>query len=245
MIQIKTILNVITGLSIIVAGVYFFPKEAFETHDSIITVMNDVTEKDTPALDGTQIFGQLNLTEEIYNGATFRFINLNDVSLNSVVQLKLNSAPRMLSNEISRGKIVDQFEDSLYKLFGNNIEIAKGKDYSSIYIPIAKELGILSNSKADRKILIVYSDLIENSEVLSLYTNGKNGNLIDEPSEVIEIFSKVAPLPRLDGVQIYLIYQPKNKESDKLYEKISIIYSTLLLKKGAKVYVQAEFLLNE
>lgn len=223
------------GLFLVGIGIAFFPKEIFKMKDTVMSVMTDITEKHTSQSDPTHIYTQLNLREHKHDAYTVRIVDLSDVSLNPITQITLKASPMLLTNEMSRDKEIKQFEDSI------TIALTKsdtsGRSHSSIYIPIAKELSVLSESTSDTKILVVYSDLIENTEHLSLYdTTIFNGDKIKN------ILKESFPLPNLKGIEVYLIFQPSTPNIDNAYTLISQVYKELLSDKGASVFIQANFL---
>ena len=165
--HILNILKIIFGFSLLGIGIAFFPTESFETKETVISIMRDVTEKHPSQIDPLSIHTQLNLREHKHDGYTFRFVDLSDVSLNPVTEITLDASPMLLSNEMSRDKEIKQVEDSIAKALAQSD--TSGRKHSSIYIPIAKELTVLRDSEADSKILVVYSDLMENTPQLSLY----------------------------------------------------------------------------
>lgn len=234
--HILNILKIIFGFSLLGTAIAFFPTESFETKETVISIMKDVTEKHSSQIDPLSIHTQLDLKEHKHDGYTFRFVDLSDVSLNPVTEIILNASPILLSNEMSRDKEIKQMEDSITKELRQSD--TSGRSHSSIYIPVAKELTILSVSTADTKILVVYSDLMENTPQLSLYDKNTHFNSV----EIKKLFNESFPLPDLKGIEVYLVYQPRSPESDNTYKLISQVYNELLTDKGANVYIQANFI---
>ena len=232
--------RIIIGCSILIGAWKLAPTESLKTNDSMISVFSDITEKEKDTLYAENILSQLNIRENKYDGVTFRFLRISDIELNPIAQIELKSTSILLSNEISRDKEIKKFEDSVMVLFENSLSDSSGRKYSSIYLPIAKELTLLSKSDSKSKMLIVHSDLMENTPSLSFYKFYKNYSY--DNKELISRISKLYELPNLTGINVYLIYQPDSVQADIYYKEVSRLYESLLVEKGAKVFIQANFL---
>ncbi|MBK9638729.1 MAG: hypothetical protein IPO63_13295 [Bacteroidetes bacterium] len=237
--QLLQLFKIVFILFLLGITVKVFPFEKFKTKKSAISIMNDVTEKHSTLLEPQSLIQQFKIKENKFEGYTFRLINLSDVSLNPVLQYSIEASPMILSNEIKRDSEIKQFEDSILLNLSNSQSDTSGRSHSSVYSPIAKELTILSMIEADTKILVVNSDLMENTPKFSLY----NKNTYFNSAEVKRIFNESYPLPNLKGIEVYLIYQPNSPNTDNTYKLISQVYKELLTEKGgAEVYTLANFI---
>ncbi|CAN5388241.1 hypothetical protein BH11BAC2_BH11BAC2_25760 [soil metagenome] len=231
-------------LTLLFLCIKLVPKDLFQTKESIVSLMVDITDSSLAKPDPVSVMEQFNLLQSKFNGATFRMTSLSDVSVNPISQLVLRPASILLSNEISRDKEVKDFTDSVSKSISDAESNAKGRSNSSIYFPIVKELTQLSEITANSKTLIVYSDLMENSSELSFYGINKS-ILLNEPVEKLTArFLEMSPLPDLSNMVVYFIYQPENPEEDAAYKKISQVYQAMLSQKGALVHIQANLIKN-
>ena len=219
---------------------------AFNSYDAPITieinVLRDVTEEMIAQPNATEIFGLYNLSgDNKWNGAEFNFSNVTDVSYNASSVEKIDAANEWLSNEIERNKEIRKFQDSVSEIITNGLKDTIGRNHSSIYLTVAHQLIHLSESKAQKKILVIYSDLMENELNFSFY-NQKEFSLLQSNSDSLKkVFEKWQSLPSLNGIEVYLIYQPANAESDAQYKLASDFYRKILEEKGATVHVSANF----
>ena len=169
----------------------------------------------------------------------FKFQNLSDVSYNQRSQVRIEPQSKWLSNEMERQGEIKKFkiaiESKLEQIPSNTIE----KENSSIYLPIVRELNQLSQSKSDRRILVVYSDLMENTPEFSFYRKGDFELVKNQPDSLQKRFEKELLISPLGGIEIYFIYQPKDIKSDGRFQLISEFYRNLLESKGAKVTISA------
>jgi hypothetical protein len=105
-------------------------------------------------------------------------------------------------------------------------------DHSECYAAIASELQALQVSKYDRKRLLVYSDLLQNSEFTGYAT---------EPfsNEQLSRLQASFPLPqRLDGITILIVYLPKTRIDDKHFSITLDGYKRILEPRGAQIILQ-------
>lgn len=242
--KILTGCKILLGISLLTLGIKKFPWKHFEPRTTIESVMQDVTDSSLVKPDSTTLLGQFHMEDHKFDGATFRYTDLNEVSLNQVHQVVLPATPMILSNELDRDKQIRQFKDSVGSAITQSLIKSIGRSKSSIYLPISKELTLLSKSNAQSKSLIIFSDLLENSADISLYGIQGRELLNHHPDVLIQRFEELSPLPNLLGINVYLIYQPDTIYKDEAYKKISEIYKTMLVRKGAIVTIEANLLKN-
>lgn len=205
-----------------------------------ISVLKDITSEHLAQPKSNEVINLINLTNNNkWNGVVFRFSNVTDVSYLPVQKIKIEAENEWLSNELERSKSIEEFNTGVKNILTNSEKDSIGRNHTSVYTPIQMELERLYASKADKRILVVYSDLMENNLEESLYSKGKI-RLSQIGGESLKlIFENAEPLPDLNGVHIYLIYQPVDAEMDREYKIISEFYRKLLESKGAKVNIGA------
>jgi hypothetical protein len=113
------------------------------------------------------------------------------------------------------------------------------KPNSSVYIPIVEALSFLKNTKAETKVLLIYSDLMENGENISLYNQASLKNMKENPGSLTDFYESKMTLPDLSGISVYLIYRPSNTKEDERFQIVSGFYKKMFENKGAKVFIQA------
>ena len=200
-------------------------------------VLRDITDTLQAQPQAEEVFSFYGFEQNKWSGAIFRFIDLSDVSFNRVSEAKLMPANKWLSNEPERNKDILKFKEDITKIL--SIKSAVGKTHSSIYLPLAVELNRLRQSKADRKILVVYSDLMENTDVVSFY-DGKTFKLLQSYPEALQkLFEKEQSLNSLNGIEVNLLFQPKDSMQDGQFKVVSEFYRKLLEDKGAQVTIGA------
>ena len=180
-----------------------------------------------------------NLNNNIWEGGVFRLMYITNVSYNPMFETKIDAENEWLGNKFQRAIKVKKFYSDINQIISGATMQETCKDNSAVYFPIASELNRLSQSTADKKFLLVYSDLMENTSTMSFY-DSKNLELIKtNPDKIKQYFDSQMKLSNLSGITVYLIYQPKNTMDDEQYRIVSNFYENLLESKGAVVQITA------
>jgi hypothetical protein len=235
----KTVIAVISIIFIIIVTTIIIASTSVNTTVTEVTVMRDITDIQIAQPKLADISSLLNLDNSKWNGADVRFVDITDVSYNHTSETSINAENQWMGNEFDREKKVKNFYAQITQILANAEKETNGKNNSSVYIPIANELSRLSQSPAKKRILLVYSDLIENTDQLSLYNKSKFSLIQSNPDAIRTYFTAQVPLRKLDGIKIYLIYQPSNTETDEEYKIVSGFYKKLFESKGATVEITA------
>lgn len=211
-------MKVIIPIILLVIAVTIIACTSGNTGETEIVVIRDITDIQLSQPKSEDITGLLDLDNSQWNGAKFRFVDITDVSYNRTYEASIKTEDQWMGNEFERQKKVKSFNAEISQILTNIEKEEIGKDNSSIYAPVARELNRLSQSTAQKKIMLVYSDLMENTDDLSFYDNSKLSLLKTNPDSIQKYFEAQVPLQKLDGIKIYLICQPANTEADRQYK---------------------------
>lgn len=204
-----------------------------------VAVLRDITDKHFAQPNTEEISRLYDFEKGKWNSAKFRLSNISDVSYNPANEASIEAENEWLGNEFVREKKIKKFNGEVNIILGDSANEKNGKPNSSVYLPIIRELNRLSQSTAEKKVLLVYSDLMENQKELSFY-DGKKLKLLETKAETIRQFlEKQQGLSDLKGIEVHFIYQPANAEADKKFRIVSNFYKNLLENKGAKVLIGA------
>lgn len=111
--------------------------------------------------------------------------------------------------------------------------------HSYLYYALAEELNLLSQSRATNRILLVESDLLENTPGFSVYRESDLKLLQQDPDSVIVRFQREIPLPEsLAGIRVHIVHKA-SKEDHQAFALMSRLYTKMLRGKGASVTVSA------
>lgn len=204
-----------------------------------VLVLRDITETHLAQPIAQDIQGLFVLESDKWNGAIFRFADITDVSYNRTHETHLDVENQWLGNEFERKEKVKKFYSAITQILTDAEKENTGKSHSAIYLPVASILNELAQSKSEKRFLLIYSDLMENENAFSFYRKKLMNLLKTNPDSVKKYFEAQLPLQNLNGIQVYLLYQPSDSEKDEQYKIVSGFYKKLLESKGAKVNIQA------
>lgn len=123
--------------------------------------------------------------------------------------------------------------------FGHDQKIGMGN--SECFRGIAKALKFLKESKAQQSFLLVFSDLQENSDLFDSYLPGSQIALAKDYTFLIDRFESAHLLPdSLNNVHVFFVFQPRDRAEDIRYLRMVEVFQELLVKRGAKVTIQAQ-----
>lgn len=189
-----------------------------------------------PTLD---VISELLLMDDnIWQGVRLKFSLINQFSQGSEYLLTLKQVSRagtLLEDEVTRTKQVREFLSQMDSILTVVVPDSTTQNHSFIYGKILSEVTELASSPMSRKILLVYSDLIENSHILNGYSLDITS--ANAQKKVIKAFEDYGSLSSLDGIEIWLIYQPTSINTDQRFVFFSGIYKKLFEQYGAKVYI--------
>lgn len=224
------------------AGVAFY---SCNTNSYLVseTFLLDKTDSFLAIPDSASVRNLFSANTDIWQGYEFRLLPLSDVDYNPVYTASLSPACEYLSNIYGREDDEKIFFSKIDSAFAKVKSIPSGRNYSSLYRPIATELKRLSESTAKRRVLVAYSDFMENTFSVSFYKTETFQLIKTNPDSVKKIFESEISMPDLKGIEVYLIYQPKNNYDSILFTQTSGFYFKWLESKGAKVTIGANLIL--
>ncbi len=166
----------------------------------------------------------------------FRYSRLSDVDMNVVQQLERPAKQSgLFSNAIQEKKRIEafqkEFNDLITPLGGS------GEPYSAIFKPILAEMEYLASLPPDyEKHLIVYSNLMENSDWLSFYRGSDLWLLKYKPKKVIARYLEQIPKNvNYTDVQIHIIFVPKDYEDNIRFKSLRAVYTKVFHQMGISV----------
>jgi hypothetical protein len=80
---------------------------------------------------------------------------------------------------------------------------------------------------------------MENTDKMSFYNKSVLNSIKKEPDKIKQYFESQIKLNKLNGIKIYIIYQPRNTEEDNAFSIVSGFYKQLFESKGADVEITA------
>ena len=205
-----------------------------------VFVLWDITEPHQPVPEARSVLQLYGLDKDPSRGAIFRFSFVNDLQLNQETVFELPaSAQNVLSNQFDRKREIDRFVSNVTAFLDSLAMDTVGREQSALYVPIAQTVNILAQSSSDRKILLLYSDLRENTARLSFYDKRTIAQMQADSARLASTLESEEPLGELSGIEVYILYQPRDVADDVSFATVSRFYRGLFTAKGATVTVAA------
>ncbi|MBS1633859.1 MAG: hypothetical protein JST10_14950 [Bacteroidetes bacterium] len=181
--------------------------------------------------------------------ANFRLVVITDKVLNPLASTTLdNSEMTEQRNEkddvYNREQVINSFYNTVRYAIAEFPKQYSSKPlaHSECFATIATELERMSKSKASQRTLIIFSDLQENTDAFSCYSEDDQKMLTEKPKRITDILCKHRELPKdLSGIVIYFVFQPRDRSSERMFFLIvNQVYKKLLEPKGARIVIQAQ-----
>jgi hypothetical protein len=179
--------------------------------------------------------------------ASLQLVLITDMKLNPTQTISLPTAAESEKENTRedityRERIIGSFQDAVRKAvrdFPTRYQ-ADTCAQSECYATIAAAIDELASNTASQKIAVVFSNLQENQEDFSCYTDEGQEMLRTNPDKVARLMQRRHPLPKnLTGVTVYFVFQPHTPEEDAQFATMVALYTKLLKSRGARVVVQA------
>jgi hypothetical protein len=210
-----------------------------ESRTQDITIINDQTEIYFNGVSFDDYKRVSILSSNLNNGEHLHLGNFTETGFNKFYDFQIEVIENPLNgNDYLRKQEIDSFYANVLEAFLALDSTGKEQKGSVIYKVIAEELNRLSESKANEKILIINSDLYEKSSLADFYLTDTLASIVKHPETMMRVFQDKYPLKNLQGIKVYIIYEPLNQEDSNKFELVSGFYKNLLTSRGAVVSIQ-------
>jgi hypothetical protein len=214
---------------------------------SIYTVA-DITDRHLLQPEAIPILSLYNFNEYPDQSGVFAETYFSDKLLNPIYKCliaegKITEINNSNNDRHYREHLIRTFYDSVTITIGHikNICDTSTELNTECFSTISRQLAFLIKEKSEKKILLVYSNLFENTETFSCYRKECLKLLESYPDSVASLLNHTHPLPSsLKGIRVYFIYKPISRQDDALYAHINAIYIKLLEQRQAQVFTQAQ-----
>ncbi|MFZ1424800.1 MAG: hypothetical protein WAS55_13335 [Saprospiraceae bacterium] len=217
--------------------IFFIGQSSCKTLTSETIIILDLTEETFTHISINEYKIISSLNDNVFNGEVVRIQPITENGFNTVECHKIERvASSALGNEYQRRSELKKF----YTSIDSSLQLLKQgrakRNGSVIFKILSEELNHLNKSKADKKILIINSDLMENS-FIDFTTSSNIERIRNNPNEIEKLLTDKYPVADLKGISIYIIYKPVNKWDSERFEIVSDFYKNLFESKGAIVNV--------
>jgi hypothetical protein len=180
--------------------------------------------------------------------AALDYVIINDRLLNATESIHLKSGAESEKDNMTddvhyRDHLIQSFYAAVRKAFRDDpvrFTTERNIDQSRVFCTISSQLRRLASSHYQQKIMVVFSDLQENTSVFNAYAPESRRLLQQDPERVGSMLSRECGVPnRLEGITIYFCYWPRNRAEDERFMDMLSVYQLMLEKRGARIFFQA------
>jgi len=205
-------------------------------HTTYLTVLADRTDINIqiPEIDAIKKVFDLKINPN--QKAEFRFQNIGNTDFNTTYHLGLPSYS-VLSNSLQRLSNIRKFYTTIDTLVQKQNRREYNYQSSSIFTPLNKHLKLLSKVTADKKVLLLYSDLTEYSDIFNCYSTSNQQLLFKNNELVYRRFREKRSVSDLHDVELYIIYYPKTNAENRLFQSLCTLYQEIFKDTGLKIHI--------
>ena len=189
-----------------------------------VIVLIDVT--DSLTMNGKdikeQVFHHLSINHDAYAGESISVSTISHFKNNPTWNISIPSTDIININEIERKGQIQQFTNYISTVIDSITSKISKQEESEVLYPIFTSLSKLAESNATRKVLLVFSDLRENTPIFSTYDPKVISELTLYPEHLIEILDSIYYLKApLLGIEVIFSYTPHSTFDDDMFFTIS------------------------
>lgn len=198
------------------------------TQVQAVSLVLDETEEHFRHFDTEDLKRHFLITKNPNAGIRLRVTVITEFSSPEVWELGLPAVKiGLLGNDYTRKKEIKAFYTQLDSVLTEIRQQRKKRVGSAVYEVLVRELQYLSKAEADQKILIVNSDLMQNS-IMSFYTKSTMRDVVQAPQKVIDHLAGYEEIPTVKGMdKIMLIYQPQDTVEDNRFRAVTRLYEEI------------------
>lgn len=166
----------------------------------------------------------------------FYFQSITDADVNTSFHATIPEA-EFFENSLQRKANISKFFKQIDTLIATVNEAQTAYTSSSILKPLMMQLERVCRANTSQKVVLLYSDLLESSDVFNVYRKPNQQLLLAKPNEVVRLLQSQLKIPKLERVELYIIYYPANRLNNRLFEKMTLVYKALFKNSGLKIHI--------
>jgi hypothetical protein len=159
---------------------------------------------------------------------------ISEVHLNQEFSEELESANPAKFNPYRRKATVKNFVVKVENAVKDLENTKYDRESSNIFIALANIINKVAKNDKDRQLVIIQSDMLDNSFMFSAYNKQQMEKVENSPEFLTEILEKHTPITQsLKKMRVVILYQP-NAQTDFSFRLLTQRYKDYLLSKGVK-----------
>ncbi len=233
---------------IILLLTFLFACQKQEVQNTQVCVLIDVTDEKFQDPNFSKenlppLLKLMKLNEEngAYSGGEIKLSLINEISDSRSKSIRIGTAQTGLmgENPLNRRDEVNRFKNELEQSFTSILDETNwGTDASKIYQKVIRELIKMKKKEADRYYLVIYSDMLENSELFSFYGQNWQQRIekmaVNPDQTIAELSQKGPAMPDLSEFDIYVVVS-RNTENDEKINLSEQFWTSIFEYQGATV----------
>lgn len=229
-------LFIVVALSIVFSACDEQQTERFDTAE---TIMIDQTDP-LPVYPTTPIILEpFQLKDNPWQGISIKIVGVTDKEVNRTETISLPKENEYTGNIALRTARVERFKQELTRCLAS-FDSVRNLPRSIIFRAVAQQASELAHTSAPHRLLLLYSNLEENSNV-NFYEPGTLSLLQHDPAIIRKRLTEGVTLPNLAGVQLWLLYAPTTYKQNNIYMPIAHLYKQVYKEHRAEVHVESQF----
>lgn len=204
-----------------------------------VVILSDVSDSFSSTPNAKEISKMIDFEKHFWDRISYKSVIVDDIDIGTSETHVLEAENSLFSNKIHRHNKIDSFEHEIDSSITSLNGVQIGRNRSSIYLPIARELNLLVASNATERILVYYGDLKEHSSIFSAYDKKDIELLKKHPDSLENRFTSIQSIKNLSGIQVYFVYKPKDAVDNDRYVLLAKFFEKILSKHGATVTITA------
>lgn len=201
-----------------------------------LSVLADKTDSLIPKPKVTHIKSFLQDVKYEEGTRNFYFQSITDANVNTSFYARIPKADPF-GNSLQRRANIQKFYKQIDTLIATVNEAQTTYTSSSILKPLLVQLERVLRQTTSERVVLLYSDLLEASDVFNVYRKRNQQLLIASTKKVVEILQSQLDVPKLENVHLYIIYYPTDRLNNRLFEKMTIVYKELFKGSGLKIRI--------
>jgi len=220
-------------------------KRTDEQVDTAVSLLRDVTDEHRLSPDPTAVLRLFDIAGNKRKVVKFRYREITDQINVPLVEVDLNGSRKNGHNEpLFYEKRILCFYDTVKKIiqYGTTQADSLILPNSECLRSISQELQYLSRLNARRKILLLYCNAFENSDIFSIYRKENRSLLFQNPDSIQRLFcSKVSFPDNASGIEVYFLFHARkgNSEEDRNFIAVTFIIKRIIEQRQGIVKIQA------
>ncbi|MDC7996910.1 hypothetical protein [Gilvibacter sediminis] len=166
----------------------------------------------------------------------FRFQNIGNTDYNSTYVIR-SDGHSLLDNEL----IAQAEQQEFYEQIDSLIIKENGKQFtyntSSIFVPLAHQLRTIKNETAKQKVIVLFSDLGEISDIYNILIAKNRSRILEDPQVVAVEIRRQLNIVDLSGVQLYIVNFPKTREQNRIFSAMCAVLQEVFNDSGLEIHI--------